>query len=103
MCGIVATVSSGAPVELDAVLRARDALVHRGPDDRGLYRSADGRVVLAHSRLAIVDLERGVQPLSNEDGTVIAVVNGELYGFEELRRDLMSRGHVFKTRSDSEL
>jgi len=76
------------------------AIVHRGPDDEGVYLG-DG-VALGMRRLSIIDLEGGHQPISNEDQTVWIVFNGEVYNYRELRRDLQQRGHVFKTDSDTE-
>ena len=77
-----------------------DSLRHRGPDDEGFY--SGGGIGLAHRRLSIIDLEGGHQPLSNEDGSVWIVFNGEIYNFEELNRRYLSSGHTFKTRSDTE-
>src|SRR5215471_10925986 len=73
---------------------------HRGPDDNG--QLIDGPVGLSFNRLSIIDLAGGHQPMSNEDGTVWIVFNGEIYNFAELRDDLISRGHRFRTRSDTE-
>ncbi|MGB9006300.1 MAG: hypothetical protein WCB96_11300, partial [Candidatus Aminicenantales bacterium] len=78
-----------------------DALVHRGPDDEGAY--SDEQVVLAMRRLSIIDLATGHQPLSNEDGSVWTVYNGEIFNFPELRRELEGGGHRFSTRSDTEV
>jgi asparagine synthase (glutamine-hydrolysing) len=78
-----------------------DAMTHRGPNDRGTY-SADG-IALGVRRLSIVDVEGGHQPLANEDGTVWAVQNGELYNHDDLRRGLDGRGHRFETRCDTEI
>jgi len=78
-----------------------DALVHRGPDSDGYH--VDGAVALGARRLAIIDVRRGDQPLFNEDGSVAVVLNGEIYNFEELRRRLAGRGHVFATHSDTEV
>src|SRR6266571_644543 len=76
-------------------------LVHRGPDSEGSV--LDGPVGLAARRLSIIDLETGDQPLSNEDGTVTVVQNGEIYNYEELRRELERAGHVFRTHGDTEV
>lgn len=103
MCGIVAIVSSQPITDRDRIERALDAMESRGPDGRGRWSSQDGRVMLGHTRLAVRGLGSGAQPIENEDGSVVAVVNGELYGVEPLRRELERRGHQFKTRSDSEL
>lgn len=78
------------------------ALRHRGPDDHGVY--VDGPCALAHQRLSIIDLsEKAQQPIANEDGNIVAIVNGEIYNHIELREDLESRGHRFRSGSDSEV
>ena len=77
------------------------AIAHRGPDGEGTFRS--GSVGLVHRRLAIIDLEGGRQPLSNEDESIHVVFNGEIYNYRELRRQLENRGHVFRTNSDTEV
>src|SRR6478609_11297147 len=76
-------------------------LAHRGPDSEGTF--IDGAVGLAARRLAIIDLDSGDQPISNEDGTVTVVQNGEIYNFRELTRELARAGHRFRTRSDTEV
>lgn len=103
MCGICGFIDGrGALDDSDGVLRAMNAaLVHRGPDDEGYFR--DGSVALAMRRLSIIDLEGGHQPMANEDGRVRVVFNGAIYNFKELREDLESRGHTFRTRSDTEV
>ena len=78
-----------------------DTMFHRGPDDDGYYVS--GPVGLGFRRLAIIDLQRGHQPVSNEDETVQIIFNGEIYNYQELRAFLSSKGHVFKTQSDTEV
>jgi asparagine synthase (glutamine-hydrolysing) len=78
-------------------------LCHRGPDGEGVWLSPDGRVGLGHRRLRIVGIRNGAQPISNEDGTMRIVVNGEFYGFERQRFDLERCGHQFQTLSDSEV
>lgn len=104
MCGIAGMLASapgGAP-DGEAVRRMCDAMVHRGPDDHGYL--SDGACALGHRRLSIIDLRpEGAQPLTNEDGSVAIVVNGEIYNFQELRRELEAKGHLFKSRSDSEV
>src|SRR6266566_2912179 len=75
-------------------------MAHRGPDDEGVY-VGDG-VAIGMRRLSIIDLGGGDQPISNEDGTVWIVFNGEIYNYQELRRDLEKRGHTFRTASDTE-
>ena len=76
-------------------------LLHRGPDSSGYYR--DKKVGLGHTRLSIIDLETGAQPLSNEDASVWVTFNGEIFNYVELAKELHSRGHIFKTKSDTEV
>ncbi|MDD5544832.1 MAG: asparagine synthase (glutamine-hydrolyzing), partial [Acidobacteriia bacterium] len=101
MCGIVGIIhTDGKPVDRVELARLTNTLSHRGPDGDGFH--VDANVGLGHRRLAIIDLESGEQPLSNEDGTVWVVLNGEIYNFKELRETLASRGHLFRTKSDTE-
>jgi asparagine synthase (glutamine-hydrolysing) len=107
MCGIAGVVDFGAthpaPQLRAWVLAMRDTIAHRGPDDAGLWTSADGRVCLAQRRLAIIDLRpEGRQPMGNEDGSVVVTFNGEIYNFAALTRRLRERGHRFATRTDTE-
>ena len=103
MCGIAGIVNfgSGEPVPLSLLQAMTDTLVHRGPDDEGFYVA--GPVALGHRRLSIIDLAGGHQPMANEDGTVWVVFNGEIYNFADLHASLVKRGHVFKTKSDTEV
>jgi asparagine synthase (glutamine-hydrolysing) len=101
MCGIAAIADFGATPDVRTAERMRDAMVHRGPDQAGLY--SDEKIVLAMRRLAIIDVAGGDQPISNEDGSVVVVLNGEIYNFRELRRDLSRSGHTFRTASDTEV
>jgi asparagine synthase (glutamine-hydrolysing) len=89
-----------APAERELVHAMMDALAHRGPDDRGSY--FDGPVGLGHRRLSIIDVDGGRQPMTNEDGTLWIVFNGEIYNYVELRREL-TRHHEFRTQSDTEV
>ena len=103
MCGIAGYLGREHP-RLGASMAA--LLRHRGPDDAGecvLPRRDGGACVLAHRRLAVIDIPGGHQPLTNEDETVHLVFNGEIYNFRALRAELEARGHVFKTRSDTEV
>jgi asparagine synthase (glutamine-hydrolysing) len=77
------------------------AIRHRGPDGYGFYIGQ--RVGLAHVRLSIVDIEAGSQPMTNEDGQVVITYNGEIYNHLELRRELEERGHLFRTKCDTEV
>jgi asparagine synthase (glutamine-hydrolysing) len=103
MCGIVAMFSEGGAVRPEALERATRSLDHRGPDDRQHWIDPARSVGLGHTRLSVIDLEGGRQPIVNEDESIRAVVNGELYEFERIRADLIARGHRFRTRSDSEI
>src|SRR5580704_3505704 len=78
-----------------------DAIRHRGPDDDGYY--VRGQIGLGFRRLSIIDLNTGHQPISNEDGSVWVVFNGEIYNYQELREYLLSKGHVLKTQTDTEV
>src|ERR1051326_7405324 len=99
MCGIAGILSlDGRPVATDDVARMCAAIVHRGPDDSGFF--ADGTVALGMRRLSIIDLHSGHQPLCNEDRSVWVVFNGEIYNFQALQRQLLSRGHRLATKSD---
>ncbi len=102
MCGIAGIFNFGslAPVDPAALARATAAMVHRGPDDEGFY--IDGELGLGNRRLSIIDLPGGHQPISNEDGTVWITFNGEIYNYRDLRQDLETRGHRFRTASDTE-
>jgi asparagine synthase (glutamine-hydrolysing) len=97
MCGICGFV--GAENE-DALLRMRDALRHRGPDEASVY--SDGNVSLGHRRLSIIDLAAGQQPAYNEDRSVLVIFNGEIYNHEELRTGLEHSGHLYASHSDTE-
>jgi len=103
MCGIAGIVSKDRGARIDgATIRAMcDAIVHRGPDDEGIY--AQGPVGLGMRRLSIIDLAGGHQPIFNEDRSIAIVFNGEIYNFPELRPELERRGHRFTTNSDTEV
>ena len=102
MCGIAGIMKfrSGVRAETTVLRQMCAAMVHRGPDDEGVY--VDGPVGIAMRRLSIVDLATGHQPLSNEDGTVWIVFNGEIYNHATLRKDLEAKGHHYRTNSDTE-
>ncbi len=111
MCGIAGFImhgdAAGGPHGAQAAVTAMaDAIAHRGPDDSSTFvtRTADGRrvVALGHRRLSIIDLDTGQQPMTNEDGTIHIIFNGEIYNFKALRDELITRGHRFKTASDTE-
>jgi asparagine synthase (glutamine-hydrolysing) len=102
MCGI-AGIARRYPtgVSVESLGRMAAAIRHRGPDGYGFY--VGQRVGLAHVRLSIVDIDRGAQPLTNEDGQIVVTYNGEIYNHPELRHELEERGHIFRTRSDTEV
>ncbi|MEO8039215.1 MAG: asparagine synthase (glutamine-hydrolyzing) [Acidobacteriota bacterium] len=104
MCGIAGVMlrrADAAPPELHDLAVMAGALGHRGPDEFGVYR--DAVAGLAHARLSIIDLASGQQPLTNERDTLWITFNGEIFNYVELRDELLSRGHIFKTRSDTEV
>jgi len=103
MCGICGHLHTDPARAVDRSLleRMNDAICHRGPDSDGLY--VGGNVGLAMRRLAIIDLAGGDQPMSNEDGTIQLVFNGEIYNFQSLREELLQAGHRFATSSDTEV
>ncbi|HEU6449330.1 MAG TPA: asparagine synthase (glutamine-hydrolyzing) [Verrucomicrobiae bacterium] len=103
MCGIAGKLifDPSAQVEQTEIETMLGTLRHRGPDGEGVYLSAN--VGLGHCRLAIIDLDTGAQPMTNEDGSIWITFNGEIYNFQELREQLRNEGHIFKTRSDTEV
>jgi asparagine synthase (glutamine-hydrolysing) len=107
MCGIngIVRLSDAAPpIDRDELLRTRDAMTARGPDGAGTWISADGQAALASRRLAILDLSAaGAQPMASEDERFQIVLNGEIYNFRELRRELEAEGARFHSRSDTEV
>ena len=114
MCGIVGIAyTDGRPIEREVLERMTGALVHRGPDDEGIFitrnskletRNSKIHVGLGHRRLSIIDLSKAAhQPMCNEDKTIWLTYNGEIYNFRELKRDLVGKGHVFLSNSDTEV
>lgn len=107
MCGIAGYILKGNSSQDGDLLRQMAACIaHRGPDDEGYYESTTGNkeysVGMAHRRLSIIDLTSGRQPMCNENNSIYIVYNGEIYNYEELRQQLIRRGHRFKTKSDTE-
>jgi len=113
MCGIVGIIDSqNQAIDINVLKRMTDALKHRGPDNDGFYvnnenpltvKSKGPSVGLGHRRLSIIDLKTGDQPICNEDKTIWVVFNGEIYNFQDLRKQLETMGHTFKTNSDTEV
>src|SRR5580700_7708488 len=102
MCGIAGIFEFGQDAHADSVILRRmcDVMAHRGPDDDGIF--AQGNIGLGMRRLSIVDVAHGHQPLSNEDGSIWIVFNGEIYNHRALRETLIARGHCYRTQSDTE-
>lgn len=103
MCGIngiAFSSQSGRRVDANVLVRMRDVLRHRGPDDEGIF--IDGAVGLGHRRLSIVDVAAGHQPMTNEDSTLHITYNGEIYNHADFRAELEARGHVYRTHCDTE-
>jgi len=102
MCGICGIFEYDRRTDISAeiVHKMNQSMIHRGPDDGGVFVGAG--IGLGHRRLSIIDLAGGHQPMSNEDGAIWVLLNGEIYNYPELRAELLQRGHVFKTRSDTE-
>jgi len=102
ICGILAF-SDGFACDERVTVAMRDAMIHRGPDDAGVWVSPGGRVALGHRRLSIVDVSHsGHQPMCNEDGSVWVAFNGEIYNHEQLRSELEERGHRYRSHCDTE-
>ncbi len=102
MCGIAGIINHHADPDAEKKIRDMNwSLAHRGPDGSGIFTNEE--VAFGHRRLAIIDPARGGQPMTNEDGSIIVILNGEIYNYRELRRELLARGHVFKSDSDTEV
>src|SRR5882724_4680302 len=103
MCGIVGIWDSQGQraIERSQLLRMNEVQHHRGPDETGVHMAPG--IALGHKRLSIIDLATGQQPLFDEDGSVVVVYNGEIYNYLELIPELTALGHVFRTRSDTEV
>jgi asparagine synthase (glutamine-hydrolysing) len=103
MCGICGVVALGRPPERETAAAMARELDHRGPDGKGAYAD-DAGVALGFRRLAIIDLsEAGMQPFASDDGTLRLLHNGEVYNYRELRRELESHGHRFRSATDTEV
>lgn len=101
MCGFVGFLNELSEDENNKIVREMaDRIIHRGPDQDDYY--VDDDISLGFRRLSIIDLEGGSQPIINEDGSKVLVYNGEVYNYQEIREDLIKKGHIFKTKSDSE-
>lgn len=100
MCGIVGFASNEKDKQT-IIKKMADKIAHRGPDEEGYY--VDDTVALGHRRLSIIDLKSGGQPMFNEDKSMVIIFNGEIYNFQELKKELIEKGHVFSTNCDTEV
>src|SRR3954465_13429129 len=103
MCGIngiALSSKSGRQVQRDVLERMRDVIKHRGPDASGIF--IEGGIGLGHRRLSIVDVAAGHQPMTNEDGSLHIIYNGEIYNHADFRTSLEARGHTYQTHCDTE-
>src|SRR5580692_12075137 len=102
MCGICGLFAFDQrnTISADLVRRMTDTIIHRGPDDDGVYVGPG--IGLGFRRLSIIDLSGGHQPISNEDGRIWVMLNGEIYNYPELRKEMLEKGHTLATRSDTE-
>lgn len=98
MCGFCGYINKK---EKDYINKMNDAIAHRGPDDESYYK--DDYIAMGFRRLSIIDLKSGRQPMTNEDKSMIITFNGEIYNFKDLKKDLIKKGHIFKTNSDTEV
>ena len=98
MCGFCGYINKK---EKKYINKMNDAIVHRGPDDESYYK--DDFIAMGFRRLSIIDLKSGRQPMTNEDESMVITFNGEIYNFKEIKKDLVKKGHIFKTNSDTEV
>ncbi len=103
MCGFLCAFTPTTSTDKHLVLNGLETIKHRGPDEIGHWSTSDHRIHLGHTRLSIIDLQQGHQPLSNQDGSIVAVVNGEFYDHQNISQTLIRKGYRFKTHSDSEI
>ncbi|MDF5731952.1 MAG: asparagine synthase (glutamine-hydrolyzing) [Rhizonema sp. PD38] len=103
MCGIIALFSNHEPITESSLRLGMDCLKHRGPDGQKFWISPDRRVALGHTRLSIIDIKNGDQPITNLDETLHIIANGEFYDFERIQRDLKRWGYQLRTNSDTEI
>ncbi len=105
MCGIcgIYNYHTGKPVDRSLVQRMNDILSHRGPDGEGVYINPENNIGLGHRRLAIIDIDKGQQPMRDSDGTTWITFNGEIYNYRALREELIKKGYRFTTNSDTEV
>ncbi|MGN1367152.1 MAG: asparagine synthetase B, partial [Victivallis vadensis] len=102
MCAIAGIINHHATPDVERIVRKMcNQQAHRGPDGSGFF--CNDEIAFGHRRLAIIDPAHGAQPISNEDGNVVVILNGEIYNYRKLRQELEKRGHEFKTDTDTEV
>ena len=104
MCGIVGQITFNKQLDQSLMMQALNCLYHRGPDTGSYWCNTDCNVWLGHRRLSILDLsDAGTQPMQSEDGKLILVFNGEIYNFNSVKNELIQKGYLFKSASDTEV
>lgn len=104
MCGIVGQITQNKQIDQSLMIKALNSLHHRGPDKGSHWFNPTENVWLGHRRLSIQDLsDAGSQPMQSEDGKLILVFNGEIYNFKNVKRELIQKGYLFKSASDTEV
>jgi len=103
MCGIIAERDERCQIDLDKVKTSLESIYHRGPDSNGFYLNKKEDILLAHTRLSIIDIQSGKQPIVNKTHRITVSVNGEFYDYKRIKQDLEKKGYVFQTNSDSEI
>ncbi len=101
MCGFVGFYSEREKNKKEIIRQMNDKIVHRGPDSEGYFVSE--QIAFGFRRLSLIDLQDGMQPISNEDGSKVIIFNGEIYNYKEIREELVAAGHIFKTQTDTEV
>tara|TARA_B110000858_G_scaffold197911_1_gene261493 strand:+ start:7409 stop:9253 length:1845 start_codon:yes stop_codon:yes gene_type:complete len=104
MCGLVGLISPSFPIDINLLNTMRDKLIHRGPTSSGNWIHKNNRIAFGHRRLSIIDMDDSAnQPMSTDDGDLTLAFNGEIYNYIELKKELLSLGHTFRTNSDTEV
>lgn len=105
MCGFIGIYNRNSKVGFDSenIVNGLKEINHRGPDEHNIWIDSNHKAALGHARLSIIGLDDGAQPITAQNGTLHIVVNGEFYGFESIRKELIEKGYPFKTQSDSEI
>ena len=103
MCGIFGVIKKEGKIDIANFKILNSKQIHRGPDEQGIWVNADGRVALGHNRLSIIDLKQGQQPLLDEKRRAVIIYNGEIYNYQDIKRELVKKKHFFTTASDTEV